>query len=734
VAIGVAPSRVQQRGPSPRAALTVALVALVSIVGIALLGKDPATSAAPSSPPAALAARTPTLAPSVAPSFEAATVAPSPAPSCVTPRVVALTSPIARHPRPLSPTGVETVTPWTGSDGALVADSQAGFWAFGSGRLMRLDASGRMTASWTFADDPHFGASGIVAARGGGVWLWGGPDVAWFDGERFRDVIASPIPASSMAWVTDVAEASDGTLWAVADDWTSANEGLSSSPDGRVFHWDGQRWSDVCRRGPGNELAHVTVDAAGGVWVAPGNATVDASYFDGSTWSVPPSDPAWLKNPARVNGWTSGLVAANDGSVWQAAGGLAHFDGKAWMSVVAEAVDLSGTVSLAVAPDGTVWAATGSLKLPGDGDGSHSGIVLARLAGDSWTIYGAASRLPAPRPLDWATITAVAASRDMVVAATRDGFYRLSGERWVRTGAPPGKAPTSPDTLLAVSSDEAWATGWDAGLWHFHNDTWTSVPVPGWKPPVQVFGIARAQDSSLAVATDHGAAVLRKGRWTILGKTEAHAVGFGRDGAIWVAERALEDTETTVASFRFDGRAWARTALPAVTTAGWPSGLVVAADGEILLLSRGWVAALDRFDGTRWVPESPLGGSRSDNIAGLAVAPNGDIWAVSGGGDDPSSWTVARYEEVTWTAQDVSDGLVGQGYLSGIAIAPDGSLWVSTDRGLTQFDGERRSHHLAGYGFRAPCFAPDGTLWVVGPSGVQRLAAGHLVGPDPFPR
>jgi hypothetical protein len=415
-----------------------------------------------------------------------------------------------------------------------------------------------------------------------------------------------------------------------------------------------------------------------------------------------------------------------------AAGGLAHFTGKTWTAVQTKAVDLSGTVALAVAPDGTVWAATGSLKLPGDADGSHTGIVLARIAGRSWTVYGAANRLPAPDSLSWATITAVAASRDVVVAATRDGFYRLSGDRWVRTGASPeATALAWPQTLLAVSPDEAWAASGDLGLWHLHNGTWTGVPIAGWKPPVRVDGVARAPDGTLAVTTDKGAAVLRNGRWTVLEEREAHGVTFARDGAIWVAERAPEDAETTVASFRFDGRAWARTARSTVAASGGRSALVAGPGGQLWLLSQGWTGgSLDRFDGTRWVAESSLDGSRPDDVAGLAVAPNGDLWAVGAGGDPPD-WSVARYDGATWTVNHASEDLAGQRYAQGFAIAPDGSLWVATDRSLARFDGRRWSVRFTGYGFSALSFAPDGTLWVVGPSGVQRLPGDHLVGSDP---
>ena len=66
--------------------------------------------------------------------------------------------------------------------------------------------------------------------------------------------------------------------------------------------------------------------------------------------------------------------------------------------------------------------------------------------------------------------------------------------------------------------------------------TWTSAQVADWKPPMRVFDVARAPDGTLAVATDKGTAILRDGRWTVLGDKEAHAVAIAGDGAIWAGE------------------------------------------------------------------------------------------------------------------------------------------------------------------------------------------------------
>jgi hypothetical protein len=178
-----------------------------------------------------------------------------------------------------------------------------------------------------------------------------------------------------------------------------------------------------------------------------------------------------------------------------------------------------------------------------------------------------------------------------------------------------------------------------------------------------------------------------------------------------------------------------RHTLPAVEAMAWPSQLVVAPDGEPWLLTLGWVSSLDRFDGTRWQSQTGIDGARG-YVAGLALAPNGDLWAVAVD-NSQTDWAIARLDGGTWTVHRATDGLRQPGIVmvsGSIAFGPDGSPWVATDRGLVHFDGRRWSLHIEGHGFHALAFAPDGTLWAVGPSGVQRLPASLLVEPDPDTR
>jgi hypothetical protein len=295
-----------------------------------------------------------------------------------------------------------------------------------------------------------------------------------------------------------------------------------------------------------------------------------------------------------------------------------------------------------------------------------------------------------------------------------------------------------PGVLLGVSATEAWGASVDTGLWHVHDGA-TTVPIAGPHPAGQIWDLARMADGTLAVATDEGVALLRKGHWTMLTGTAARSVAFAPNGAIWVAAganwRFTGDSgtfQTTLASFRLDGRAPERSALFSLTTAG-PPHLALGLDGAAWIGAGGERGSLDRFDGSRWESESPLGepGVWADPIQDVAVAPSGDVWVALDVPDHEGdrSWALARYDGTSWTVYRPADGLANPGRLLGpgdLTIAPAGSIWVTTDQGLVRFDGDQWSRPLGGSDVRAISFAPDGTLWALGPTGPEPLPAAQL--------
>jgi len=71
----------------------------------------------------------------------------------------------------LVPTGIDVITPDTGSYGRAVVDANGAIWARGDGRLVRFDPATDTAREWTVSDDDAFGMSEIAVAGGGGVWL-----------------------------------------------------------------------------------------------------------------------------------------------------------------------------------------------------------------------------------------------------------------------------------------------------------------------------------------------------------------------------------------------------------------------------------------------------------------------------------------------------------------------------------------------------------------------------------
>lgn len=599
------------------------------------------------------------------------------------------------------------MTSWIGQEYVLVADEVAGYWALGPGRLTRLDASGLPIGSWTDSDDALIGgATTVEPARGGGVWLVAGTALAWFDGRSLRDVVAAP------ADVIDVAEAADGTLWVTLPD--------------RVSHWDGRAWMDVCGEPGFQARSAILVDSLGSVWVVQPNPPISIARFDGSGWTSYSDEAIWMRPSNGDPAYIASLVPAADGSLWAFGAGIGRFVGGSWTTFAPLGVDLSGTVSMAVGPDGKVWAATGTVDRPGEPEDQHSGIAIVRYDGSDWRVYGAADGLPGPVGSSWSTITAVAASADGVVAATRDGFYRLEGDRWARRGPAPSASaqPGGPSAVVAISADEAWAGG--NGLWHYLDGVWSSVQIADWDPAPWVASLSRGKDGTIAVAGGAGLAVLRHGRWTVLGSEEARTATVARDGAVWVLWGASPAVPAGyISSFDFDGQKWSRKDLPEDLPGGIEGveSLVAGDDGELWLGVSGWgQGSLNHFDGAEWTRVS-LYGTKDISVLDLSTAPDGDQWAALRIGDLPA---LARHDDAGWTVFPTPDQTAlgpFMGWIRGgtISFASDGTVWVSTVQGIARFVEGRWTFMPFLLGTLSA--APDGTLWGSGSSGIERVPA-----------
>ena len=684
MSFSLTPARVAQEGGRPWRSVALVGAGLAAVVALGVLGKAPdrpAVSPPPTLPPVAVV-------PSAMPGNA---LAPIPAQaSCRTPRTVALPGPIARHPRALHPTGLETLSAWSPAGGQLVADAVSGFWSMAGGHLARLDATGQAIGTWTVDDDALFGGYSIAAARDGGVWLFGGQQLgpAWFDGQAMRD----SLPA--VGYVTGLAEAYDRSVWVATDVG--------------VFHWDGEAWTEVCRDAVGPGAGAIAIDRRGDVWVTDlgSDGYISVSRYNGKQWTT--YDDDGLRDVAV-------LAAGDDGTVWAGGqDGVARFDGTTWADARGgSTVELTGTLSLSIAPDGSLWAAAGTRPAQAQSEdvdpGPLPGAGVAHLGSAGWTAYGPGDGLPTPGAAWMPTVNAIVASRDGVVAVTADGLSRLDGSRWVGFG-PRAATCRVGQVIVAVSATEAWAA--DNELWHVANGRCTPVPLPSSGPDTWIIDLAIGRDGTLAVASYRGLDVRRGGRWFVLDDGFYAAADIGADGTVW----ALSVWDPAVEAWRQEGGAWTRIGWPLAT-----SDVVVTPDGSVWATSPDSpLAPIQRYDGGHWVTVAiPQPATRQLVPGRFAVGPDGSLWATlsESGTWAPGRVWIAHQSGSSWTVRPVGDGWAGH-----IAIAPDGAAWTWTDAGLIRFSGGRAVVAVPDIAPGAVSIAPDGTIWIGGPSGVARVS------------
>ncbi len=102
-------------------------------------------------------------------------------------------------------------------------------------------------------------------------------------------------------------------------------------------------------------------------------------------------------------------------------------------------------------------------------------------------------------------------------------------------------------------------------------------------------------------------------------------------------------------------------------------------------------------------------GLASDDVTDLVFAPDGSLWAATRGGG------VSHFDGTNWTTYTELDGLVNN-VVYAIDTAPDGSVWVGTDSGAGHFDGTAWTSYTMADGLAGDMVwyvgvAPDGDVW-----------------------
>ena len=161
-------------------------------------------------------------------------------------------------------------------------------------------------------------------------------------------------------------------------------------------------------------------------------------------------------------------------------------------------------------------------------------------------------------------------------------------------------------------------------------------------------------------------------------------------------------------------------------------GLAFAPDGALWAATGGGVVRWDLAADT-CVRYGTADGLASEDITDLALAPDsstlrkgkrsGALWVATRGGG------VSRFDGEDWLTYTEAHGLVDN-IVYGIATAPDGSVWVGTQGGAGHFDGTAWSSYTAADGLGGDvvwylALTPDGDVWFsTHAGGVSRYSPG----------
>jgi ligand-binding sensor domain-containing protein len=372
--------------------------------------------------------------------------------------------------------------------------------------------------------------------------------------------------------------------------------------------------------------------------------------FDGTSW----------QKVGKINGGivTDITVAVGDtpwiaiGGGWHGpGGGLAHWDGSAWIEVASEN-RLEPITSVALGPEGVIAAGTNL------GLGIRQGGKW-RLLKDGPTYAKATSVAVTPDGAAWF------AFGDYTASARYPGLSRFNGQSWQYF------LDDVEVTTLAVAPDGSLWAGVGCSIRRFDGVTWETVAQCEQDLPVgNIFDIAFTPDGTAWVANGFSLARFDGQSWTVYEKL-ANSIVTAPDGAVWI--NGWKGLQGSFYVARFDGENW----MTFPSADAFPGGFQVAAataDGCVWGITDG---GLTCFDGESWTDSLswtfyPIPDTLSlESARTLVTAPDGSLWMRADNG--LARFDVEGASDEKWTIY-----ICEHGCGSAIAFAPDGAVWIGT--------------------------------------------------------
>jgi ligand-binding sensor domain-containing protein len=404
-------------------------------------------------------------------------------------------------------------------------------------------------------------------------------------------------------WATDIAFAANGEPWYVFANWG-------------VRSWNGQAWTDRSAHFNDYDVASVTRDRLGYIWVTTFPIAIGGAgsiwRFNGTAWDITYemtglSHVYALAFDAANRPWVGGI------------GGLRHQEADGtWSHYNTYNTGLPSrwVDRVFVHSDGTVWFSTS-----GGGLASFDG---TRWAGFNPYNYGSQ---PWPFPTDSAVETVQDADGNVWTLPTNAGVGRWDGTQWQAY-----LGTWDIHALTLHPSGDVWIAPSGGQAMRWNGTTWVSMGNPTY---TQANAITADAQGRVWLATINGLMKYGGGQWTHYTSQNS---GLPDN---YVRDVAVDDA----------GVAWVGTA-----------------DG------------LARFDGTTWtVYHEGNSGVPADNISALAFAPDGALWVGAFDGYNwPYHGGVARFDGTDWLTYDRQNSPLPHEQVEGLAVDAQGGVWIAT--------------------------------------------------------
>lgn len=645
----------------------------------------------------------------------------------------------------------------------MVVDGAGDVWVKGMWQVTRLDPATGTAQTWDAADDAVFARVELIApAAGAGVWLVVGDRLRLFDGQRFvRDmtvpakVFAAGAGPGAIGHVHDVLDAGS-ELWVALHDvgwdeaWTAKHRSASRIPARRVARWSSGHWKVMssARQNLTGDLALATDGRlwAGGWGYHEGVVSKDSSgwtserariglrSWNGHSWGLPgagrlvkgqegalaadPTGGAWLLT-SNLTGKAQ-LLRYRKGRWHRLAADLSAALGDGWIDAnmtlgSGRLYEQTRTGWFTVDHTGRAWLAGSKGVLRVDADGTM-------------TTFGPRQGVPG---------TAVAGPvvvGDQVLLLDRAGVMALQDGRFTRLWTDPAVVPALLSQVVAVSSDEVWALGDDAGdsaRWFHHvNGAWHQVG----EPTTRTCRAVLASDGAVWTTTSQGLVRMVGDAVQVIAADirQCPAVA-GADGSV-VLETS-DDQQQAPGGYAMIGPDGSRTSVPYPDGPDLPCRL--AGRGGTLLIDMVHADCMDEgysigpatWDGTGWTRlPAPAAETAAAHpyVNDLAITDDGALWArvwfelpydqYNRGA--PAQW-LARYTQGAWQ-------LIGPARadtsLLGLAAAPGGRVCtrLTAASGTSAVAcygvaGEVARFDTTGMAVTALSVGLDGAVWVTGP-------------------